>query len=193
MLQMNGMNILKRTSQFFYEKSNLKTAILCTTIFAAYIALVMTRQAIGFEVANSSLKSLGMTFGFQKSDIISFFQLRTEKMMSAYIGFNLIWDTIFALIYGVMYSVWLSLLLKASAKEISFINLIPFVQVLFDWSENFSLAYLAQQYLSNETISQTIANFSSGFVMIKWISSGLTYFMIILAIGFLITGRFKKK
>ena len=192
MHQVKRLNTLKRISQFFYEKSNLKVAILCTAIFGAYLFLVMTRQATGFEIPNSNIKSLGMTFGFSESDIITFFQLRTEKMLSAYINFNLIWDTIFALIYGVMYAVWLSVLFKEFSRKVGIVNLIPFLQVIFDWLENYSLGYLADQYLINGTITSYMAQLSSYFVMIKWICSGLTYFAIILGIGFLLVRIFKK-
>ncbi len=186
------VNPLKRISQFFYEKSNLKVALLCTAIFVAYLVLVMTRQAIGFEIPNSDIKSLGMTFGFKESDIIAFFQARTDKMISAYVKFNLIWDTLFALIYGIMYTVWISFFLKGSTGKFGIFNLIPFLQVVFDWSENYSLGFLANQYLMNGTITPYIAKFSSYFVMIKWIFSGLTYFVIVLGIGFLFVRLFKK-
>ena len=168
-------------------------AIFCTAIFGAYLVLVMTRQAIGFEIPNSNIKSLGITFGFAQSDIITFFKLRNEQMISAYINFNLIWDTIFAIIYGVMYAVWLSILLKASAEKFCIVNLIPFLQVIFDWLENYSLGYLAEQYLTTGTITPYIAKLSSYFVMIKWVCSGLTYFAIILGIAFLFVRLFKKK
>ena len=193
MHQVNWMNPLKRTSQFFYKSSNLKVAVLCTAIFGAYLALVMTRQAIGFEIPNSHVRSLGLTFGFEEYDIIAFFQARTEKMILAYVKFNLIWDTIFALIYGVMYTVWLSVLLKAYTGKVRIVNLIPCFQVIFDWLENYSLGYLAQQYLTDGTITPYIAKLSSYFVMIKWVFSGLTYFTVILGITFLLVRFFKKK
>ena len=82
-------------------------AIFCTAVFGSYLVLVLTRQATGFEIPNSNIRSLGMTFGFKESDILEFFQARTENMLSAYINFNLIWDTIFSAIYGGMYAVWL--------------------------------------------------------------------------------------
>ena len=193
MQQVNRMNSLKRISQFFYENSNLKVAILCTAIFGAYLVLVMTHQATGFDIPNSNVKSLGMTFGFKESDILEFFQSRTDKMIEAYINFNLVWDTIFALIYGVMYAVWLSVLLKVFAGKVGILNLIPFLQVIFDWLENYSLGYLAQQYLINGTIVSSMAKISSCFVMIKWTFSGLTYFTIILGIIFLLARLFKKQ
>jgi hypothetical protein len=192
MNQIMRLNPLKRISELFYEKSNLKVAILCTAIFGAYLVLVMTQQAIGFDIPDSDVKSLGMTFGFEGSDILAFFQARTDRMVSAYLTFNLIWDTIFALIYGVMYAVWLSVLFKAFSGKVGIVNLIPFLQVVFDWLENYSLGYLADQYLINGTINPYMAQLSSYFVMTKWICSGLTYFAIILGIGFLFVRLFKK-
>jgi len=193
MQQVKRMNPLNRTSEFFYKNSNLKVAILCTAIFVTYLVLVLTRQAIGFETPNSNIRSLGMTFGFNESDILNFFSSRTDNMITAYINFNMIWDTLFALIYGVMYAVWLSVLFKESAGKVGIINLVPFLQVIFDWLENYSLVLLAQQYLMNGTITSDIAKFSSYFVIIKWIFSGLTYFSIILGISFLFLKLFKRK
>lgn len=193
MQQVKRMNPLNRTSEFFYKNSNLKVAILCTAIFVTYLVLVLTRQAIGFETPNSNIRSLGMTFGFSESDIHNFFSSRTDNMITAYINFNLFWDTLFALIYGVMYAVWLSVLFKESAGKVGIINLVPFLQVIFDWLENYSLVLLAQQYLMNGTITSDIAKFSSYFVIIKWVFSGLTYFSIILGISFLFLKLFKRK
>jgi hypothetical protein len=92
-----------------------------------------------------------------------------------------------------MYAVWLSVLLKESARQVGIANLIPFLQVIFDWLENYSLGYLAEQYLINGTIATYIAKLSSYFVVIKWVCSGLTYFAIILGITFLFVRLFKKK
>ena len=184
---------LKRTSDFFYEKSNLKVAIVCTAIFVTYLVLVMTRQAIGFSIPNINIKSLGMTFGFNESDILAFFHARTDEMIAAYINFNLIWDTIFALIYGIMYVVWFSVLLNASGRNIGILNLIPFLQVIFDWMENYSLGFLAKQYLVDRSIMSFMVNMSSYFVMSKWVFSGLTYFAMIAGVAFLFARIFKKK
>ena len=186
------VNLLTRTSQFFYENSNLKVAILFTALFVIYLVLVMTRQAIGFETPNSNVRSLGMTFGFEESDILAFFQSRTNKMISAYVNFNLVWDSIFALIYGVMYAVWLSVLLKKSSGKFGILNLVPFLQVVFDLLENYSLAFLAQQYLSGVAMTSYMVGLSSYFVMMKWAFSGLTYFTLILGAGFLISRIVKK-
>ena len=183
---------MQHISQFFYKNANLKLAILLTAILGAYLALVMTPQAANFETSSGNIKSLGMSFGFSENDILTFFQLRTENMLSAYINFNLIWDSIFALIYGVMYAVWLSLLLKAYSEKARVLNLIPFLQVIFDWTENYSLGYLADRYLNHGTIDSNLAILSSYAAMLKWLCSGLTYAAIIVGITYLLVRIVKK-
>lgn len=153
----------------------------------------MIPQSIGFETQDSTIKSLGTRFGFTESDIFAFFQIRTAEMLSAYIEFNLIWDNIFALLYGTMYAVWLSALLKASERKMGIVNLLPFLQVIFDWLENYSLAQLAEQYLSSETLAPNIAKLSSVFVTTKWVCSGLTFIALFLAMSFLVVRLFKTK
>ena len=184
---------MKRTSGFFYENSNLKVACLCTAIFVAYLVVVMKHQATGFEISNSNISSLGMTFGFNEADILAFFNARTDRMVDAYINFNRIWDTFFGLIYGLMYVVWLSVLFKPFSKKVGFINLIPLLQVLFDWLENYTLGFLAQQYLLDGAITPYMAVLASYFGMIKWTFSGFTYSLIILGMSLLIARFFKTK
>jgi len=64
---------MKRISLFFYQYSSLKVAVLFTAIFIGYLVLVMTHIATVFELSNDDVKSLGMSFGFDKEDITVFF------------------------------------------------------------------------------------------------------------------------
>ena len=64
-------------------------------------------------MANSAVKSLGTSLGFGQAEIFAFLSERSDQMIAAYINFNQVWDTLFGLIYGVMYVVWVSLLFKS--------------------------------------------------------------------------------
>ena len=108
---------MKNTSDFLYKNSNLKLAILFTAIFIGYLFFVMIPHAADFEVLNDNIKSLGMKLGFDQADIVVFLNVRTDAMVDAYINFNRIWDTLFGLIYGLMYVVWLSVLFKPFSKK----------------------------------------------------------------------------
>jgi hypothetical protein len=173
---------LSLVSRFFYAKSNLATALLATAIFAGYLVFVLTLQGKAFEVANSSIRSLGTSFGFGQADILAFLTERSDSMISAYINFNQVWDSLFGLIYGVMYVIWVSVVLKPYSPKVGILNLLPFGQVVFDWLENASLAALSNQYLTDGTISSLMALVASTASSIKWVFSLLVYGVILVGI-----------
>ena len=173
---------LSLVSRFFYAKSNLATALLATAIFAGYLVFVLTLQGKAFEVANSTVRSLGTSLGFGQTEILAFLSERSDQMISSYINFNQVWDSLFGLIYGVMYVVWVSVLFKPYSSKVGILNLLPFGQVVFDWLENFSLATLSNQYLADGTISSSIALFASTASSIKWVFSLLVYGVILVGI-----------
>ena len=174
--------LVSRLSHFFYQNSGLVTAVFFTIVFISYLFLIMMGKAVGFELADGNMKSLGTSFGFNHADILSFLAARTDEMINAYINFNKVWDTLFGLIYGLMYVVWMSVLFKPFAQKVGYLNLFPFAQVLFDWLENYALASLANQYLVDGLISLPIAKLASVFCMFKWVCSGLIFTLILVGI-----------
>lgn len=192
-----SLNLPKRSgplslvSRFFYAKSNLVTALLATAIFAAYLLFVLAAQGKAFAVAGSTVKSLGTSLGFGQTEILAFLSERSDQMISAYINFNLVWDTLFGLIYGIMYVIWVSVLLKPHSHRVGILNLLPLGQVVFDWLENASLTALSNQYLADGTISSSMALFASTFSATKWVFSLLVYVMIFVGIVMRIVGALK--
>ena len=162
----------------FYQNSNLVIAIFLTTVFVGYLFFIITGKSVDFELTDSSIKSLGTSFGFNLEDIIGFLAARTNEMIKSYINFNQVWDMLFGLIYGLMYVVWVSVLFKPLSQKAGRLNLVPFLQVIFDWLENYQLVLLSKQYLADGMISMSNAQLASVFSVIKWGCSGLTYILI---------------
>ena len=185
--------LLGRLSGFFYAKSNLVMALLATAVFAGYTVLILSGQGKAFEVANSSVKSLGTSLGFGQAEVLAFLAERSVRQITAYIAFNQVWDSLFGVIYGVMYVVWLSLLLKPYSQKVGLLNLLPFGQVLFDWLENFSLASLSNQYLADGTISSSTALLASTASSIKWVFALLVYGVILVSIVARFVGALKRR
>jgi hypothetical protein len=184
---------LSRASQFFYAKSNLVTGLLATAVFAAYLVVVLTGKGTAFAVADSSVRSLGTSLGFGQAEILAFLAERSDQMILAYIEFNQVWDTLFGLIYGVMYVVWVSVLFKPYSQKVGILNLLPFGQVIFDWAENFSLSALSSQYLADGTISSSMALLASTSSAIKWGFSLLVYVVIVVGIVIRLVGAVKRR
>ena len=173
---------LRRASEFFYAKSTLATALIATAAFAGYTLLVLSGQGKAFEVANSTVKSLGTSLGFGQAEILAFFAERSTQQISAYITFNQVWDSLYGVIYGVMYVAWVSVLLKLYSQKVGMLNLLPLGQVLFDWLENLGVSSLASQYLADGTISSTTAQLASTSSSIKWAFALLVYGVILVGI-----------
>ena len=153
----------------------------------------MMSKSTGFELSDGNIKSLGTSFGFDEAEIILFFAARTREMIEAYISFNQIWDTLFGLIYGLMYVIWVSVLFKSFSHKAGILNLFPFIQVLFDWLENYTLAALANQYLADGVFSSVNAKLASIFSIFKWVFSGLTLTLILIGGILMITQAIKNK
>jgi hypothetical protein len=184
---------LRRVSGFFYAKSTLVTALLTTVVFAGYTVLILSAQGKTFEVANSSIRSLGTSLGFGQAEVLAFLAERSAEQISAYITFSQVWDSLFGVIYGVMYMVWVSLLFKPYSLKVGLLNLLPFGQVLFDWLENFSLASLSNQYLADGTIASSTALLASTASSIKWVFALLVYGVILVGIVARIVGALKRR
>lgn len=120
--------------------------------------------------------------GFGQAEILAFLADRSDEMINACINFNQVWDTLFGLIYGVMYVAWVSLLFKSYSHKFGILNLLPFGQVFFDWVENFALAALSNQYLADGSISSSTALLASTASGIKWAFSLLVYGVILVGI-----------
>ena len=185
--------LVSRLSHSFYQNSSLVMAAFFTIVFIGYLFLIMMGKSSGFELADGNMKSLGTSFGFDHEDIIVFLAARTDEMIIAYINFNKVWDTLFGLIYGLMYVVWMSVLFKPYAQKVGFLNLFPFAQVFFDWLENYALASLANQYLVDGLISSPIAKLASVFCMLKWVCSGFTFTLIFVGIILMIAQAIKNR
>ena len=185
--------LLISPSRFFYARSNLLAALLATAVFAGYLIFVLMGKGAAFEVANSSVRSLGTTLGFGQTEILAFLAERSEQMILAYINFNQVWDSLFALVYGVMYVIWVSVLFKPYSKRATILNLLPFGQVVFDWLENFALATLSNEYLAGGAISSTTAALASTFSTIKWVFSLLVYGVILVGIVMRVVRAIKKR
>jgi len=184
---------IKTISNFFYRNSTFLVAVCLTITFIGYLFLVMMSKSTGFELSDSNIKSLGTSFGFDKADIVLFLATRTKEMIEAYINFNQIWDTLFGLIYGLMYVVWVSVLFKPFSKKVGVLNLFPFIQVLFDWLENYTLAAVANQYLADGVFSSVNAKLASIFSIFKWLCSGLTLTLILIGGILVIAQAIKNK
>lgn len=174
--------LMNQLSSFFYKQSTWLIAIALTTVTFGYLFFVMMDVAKCFEVADSSVGSLAISFGFSAEMVEQFLSIRTAEMLDCYIELNRLWDNIFALLYGFMYAAWLSVIFKPFQAKWKALNLLPFLQTVFDWIENFNLANAASAYLAETPIPSLAVQVGSYANMIKWTVSGLVFLAILVGI-----------
>ena len=158
----------------------LYLAIGLTLAFFLYITLVLGPISNCFAVDVGS-NSLGLSFSYTKEMVQNFFETRDQEQLLCYRQFLLIWDTIFALIYTLMYASWIMYLFN----EKRLFLIIPILGMLADWAENYTEILMLKTYLSSNLISDTLVSIGSGINSFKWILSSLTYLIIL--IGIIIT------
>jgi len=173
--------MLTRLSTFFYQKSSLLVCLIITAITFWYIYLVLQDAAACYEVIDSTV-SLGTSFGYSREILEQFFWARTPQMISCYQELLIVWDGIFALLYGTMYVCRLSYIYKPYIHKVSILNLLPFLQTIFDRWENTILNQLADTYMSGETMQRFVIYTSSIFTMVKRVIYILVFVVILYGI-----------
>lgn len=181
---------MKRLSNFFYTRASLATAIILTILTFSYLFLVLMETAKGFQISDT-FESLATSYGLTFEQVQYFFSARPTQMVEEFKSFNLIWDNLFALLYGFMYTFWLSLVYKPFSIKVKFLNLLPFVQMLFDWLENGAMVLFSNKVLNAELITASDVQLASIFSMAKWTCSGLVFLSLFLGVVWRVKRRFQ--
>ncbi|WP_235296535.1 hypothetical protein [Portibacter marinus] len=184
---------MKRLSDFFYLRSNIWICLLLTIITFGFLFLAMVPATECYSVKGSEEISLGTSFGFSYELVKAYLSAMTDEMLECFRTFHHIWDNVFAVFYGLMNVAWLSLLFRPSSSKFKAANLIPFLQTIFDWLENYQLSGLAFTILTDEGITQTGVQVASVFNMTKWVIYGVFFLLILLGLTLRIRRFIKSK
>jgi hypothetical protein len=170
----------------FQKNKNFYLAIGSTVLFILYIVFFLGDISSCFFIEDGN-RSLGLSFYYTKEMVQNFFEIRNQEQLVCYNEFLKFWDIIFAVIYTLMYSLWIALLLK---KIILLI--IPFLAMICDWAENYSEILMLDMYLNSDLMSESLIMTGSGINSAKWIFFYLTYLIILMGIIVKIKNYFKK-
>ena len=161
----------------YNTRKGLLFALISTAIMVIYAQFVLGYFSKCFTLANQP-NALGLQFSYSASQALQFFTLRTETQINCYKTFISIWDSIFPVLYTLMYILWL----KYFFKNKWIIFLLPILHMGLDWSENTMEIIMANQYLNGNEIQQNTASIGSILTSLKWITSLGTYLLLILGI-----------
>ena len=121
---------------------------------------------------------LDLSFGFSGPDVQNTFEVLGEKGRTQYIYSSLVLDTVFPIIYGLLF---FALLLKLK-EERAFILSLPLMAVIFDLCENISISLMMSSDLFYE-IPESQIFISSVLNQCKWVLCILVIAILLIRFG----------
>jgi len=155
----------------------LYVATLSTLIMILYAQFVLGHFSTCFSI-DGALNSLGLSFGYSSAEVFAFLDIRTEEQLLCYANFLKVWDSLFPILYTIMYIYWIIYLFK----NWHYISILPLMHMISDWLENYYEISIVNEYLRFGEISNQLVSTGSILTTIKWILSILTYIIILYGI-----------
>ena len=98
---------MKKISRYFYKKSTLTFTLIVSLLMVLFLWLLFFPAVNSF--AFDHVTPLGLSFGLNEEIIGGFYDCKSDGMIQAHIHFNTYTDIIYALLYGFVFMVWISL------------------------------------------------------------------------------------
>jgi hypothetical protein len=169
---------MKTLSQFLDRIANGKLLILLFLIYAIFPAYFLknAEEKIN-QLAGKEIGVIDLTLGFNPQKTLQMVADYGDEARAYYAQTEVTTDVIYPIVYALLFGVILTLLYRNKAyKPFSWINLLPFVALIFDYLENICIVSLLQNYPSQ---SLNTATFCEVFKMLKWVSFGISVVLIL--------------
>ncbi len=169
---------MKNLSNFFYRVSNWKILILLIVLYMLFPGYFLknAEEQINF-LAGKTLGPIDLTMGYTPLRTLQMVEEYGEKARAYYATVEMTVDLIYPIVYSCLFAVILSLLYyRKSYKPLEYVNLVPFISLLFDYLENITIITMLKNYPEQ---SMTVASLCEVFKMIKWLSFSITVLLII--------------
>jgi hypothetical protein len=168
---------MKTLSQFLDRIANGKLLIFLILIYAIFPAYLLknAEEKIN-QLAGKKIGVIDLTIGFNSQKMLQMVADYGDEARAYYAQTEMTKDVIYPIVYAFLFGVILSLLYRDKAyKPFHWVNLLPFIALIFDYLENICIVSLLQKYPLQ---SLTVANFCEVFKLLKWISFGFAIVFI---------------
>ncbi len=159
--------MLKKLSNWIYTKAHGGLVILFIGLQVMYASVVLPL----FQPKNEEL--LDLQFGLDRATTFRILESYGEAGRAEYLQFATIWDVLFPIIYTASNVLMASFLIRKTFPDnlkLRFLNLVPFLSMIFDFVENFGNVQLTREF---PNLSDFWVNFASNAGLMKWFFSGI--------------------
>lgn len=169
---------MKKLSIFLQHISNWKTLGLAFLIDMSFNVYFLKNAENKINALSGNTNGvIDLTFGFNPQKTLDLVAAYTPEARNFYAWTELTTDIIYPIVYAFFFGILLTLLFRNKPyAPYSLVNVLPFVSLIFDYLENFSIVALLKSYPAQ---SYTIAWICEAVKMIKWISIGLAMVFIL--------------
>lgn len=166
-LSERGQNVLKKLSDWFYQRVNWFWVVAAVVVFACFIAFILPWQAAKSEEATGGGQSPDCSFLYTADDLYQMAEQYGEAGRSAYIHARFTFDLIWPLAYLFLLVVLLSVLYRVLPVKSPWrwVNLIPVLGWAMDMFENVGASLIMYRYPERTPV---LVELTPIFTLLKW-------------------------
>ncbi|WP_280770970.1 hypothetical protein [Salipaludibacillus daqingensis] len=175
--------MLKRFLLFLYTRVGLKIWVLSFLIFVLFLAFVLPGVAEQTKEVTGTSESPDGSYLYTAEDLYRIAGEYGEEGRTYYITSRFTFDVVWPLVYLFFLASSLTVVFKKwmSVKALTFVPLLPFAGVLFDFLENTSAAFVMWRYPLETPF---IAQLAPVFTFFKWNFIYVSFICIVVGLAY---------
>lgn len=164
-------------TNFLNRIANWKTLILLLALYISFPAYWLKNAETTInQLAEKAIGPIDLAIGFNPSRTLQMVADYGPEARTYYARAELTVDMVYPLVYSFLFAVMLTLLFRNRRYWLfSWLTLLPFVSLLFDYVENAAIISLLITYPAQSTV---LAFLCEAAKLVKWLSLGLTVLLV---------------
>ncbi|WP_028665202.1 hypothetical protein [Runella zeae] len=169
---------MNRLASFLNHISNWKTLLVLVILYLPFPTYFFKNAEEKINLlAGQAIGPIDLTIGFTPKRTLQMVEAYGVRGREYYANVQMTLDVVYPLVYTLLLAVTLTLLYrKKKYAPFTYINLLPFVVLVFDYLENGMIVLLLKNFPEQ---SYTVAAFCEVFKSIKWFSALICLLLII--------------
>lgn len=166
-------------SNFFYRISTGWVVLASLMVFLLFIIFALPSQSSGGDQISGEPKIPDLSFYYSADDLYRIAQELGDTGRADYIyarfTFDLVWPLVYAafLVTSISWIFGRRLSIQGTAR---FVNLVPFLGMVFDYLENISTSLVMLRFPSNTPL---VASLAGLFTLSKWLLIAASFVLLV--------------
>jgi hypothetical protein len=180
---------MKTLSTFLNRIASWKSLLIFLAIYVLFNGYILknTESKI-IELAGKSVGIIDLTLGFNPQKTLMIVSEYGDAARSFYARTEMTTDIAYPIVYAFLFGIILTLLYRKSSY--AWVNILPFICLLFDYLENINIVILLMTYPQQ---SLAIAILCEIFKLMKWLTFGSFILVIIFGLAFKLINLVQQK